>query len=145
MRSTTRLSLPRRSTSVTYARHVLEALLTWSQVADQCREKLALLITEACTNAVVHAAGGADMEVDITIDPHECVLEVGNRYGALAQGELAAAIPDPLAEGGRGLPLISAIADSARFISARPGWIVLRMVKRLTPAPPIGLAEVAFR
>jgi serine/threonine-protein kinase RsbW len=85
------------------------------------------------------------MEVDISIDTDECVVEVGNPDGAGTHGELAAAIPEPLAEGGRGLPLISAIADSARFISARPGWVVLRMVKRLTPAPPFGLAEAAAR
>jgi|tagenome__1003787_1003787.scaffolds.fasta_scaffold20455136_2 serine/threonine-protein kinase RsbW len=144
MRSTTRLTLPRRPPSVTYARHVLEALLPWSQVADHCREQLALLITEACSNAVVHAAGGTDMEVGITIDPVECVVEVGNRDGP-DRREVASVIPDPMSERGRGLPLISAIADSARFISTRPGWVVLRMVKRLTPAPPIGLADAAGR
>src|SRR3954452_16372375 len=102
MRLTTRLSLPRSPLSVTYARRVLEALLSLSQVADARREQLGLLFTEACTNAVVHATGDAEVEVDITIDPEECVVEVGNRDGESDHRALNTELPDPLAEGGRG-------------------------------------------
>jgi anti-sigma regulatory factor (Ser/Thr protein kinase) len=57
---------------------------------------------------------------------------------------LRADSPDALAEGGRGLHIISALADTIRIVHERSGWVVLRMVKHLvrnperTEDPPVG-------
>jgi hypothetical protein len=39
-------------------------------------------------------------------------------------------LSDPLAPGGRGLPLIAALSDSAEFVATRPGYVLLRMMGR---------------
>ena len=44
-------------------------------------------------------------------------------------------IADLLAEGGRGLPIISALADTTRIVHERSGWVVLRMVKHIVRNP----------
>ena len=39
---------------------------------------------------------------------------------------------DPLTVGGRGLPLIAALADTAGFVAGEPDRVLLRMEKHLT-------------
>ena len=132
MRLTTTLSLPRHTSSVTDARHVLTTLLSLTEADEEVRGHLAVLISEACANAVVHADTGM-VDISIVIDEHECVVEVGNRGTSPDGSGLAAALPDPLTIGGRGLPLIAALADTATFTTGRPGEVLLRMTKHLTP------------
>jgi serine/threonine-protein kinase RsbW len=103
-------------------------------VTDECRADLAILITEACANAVMHAADGT-VDFTITIDDHTCPVEVGNRGTNPNGTHIAAKLPDPLTVHGRGLPLIAALADTAAFIPAPPGRVVLRMTKHLALPP----------
>jgi anti-sigma regulatory factor (Ser/Thr protein kinase) len=131
MRLTMDLSLPLDRASVARARHILDTLLSLIDTTDECRAQLALLITEACANAVLHSDRNIPIELAVTIDDRECIVEIGNPDGALDQAELTAGLPSPLSEGGRGLPLIGILADSARFTNPRPGWVVLRIAKRL--------------
>lgn len=79
MRVTTTFSLPRRPSSVTRARHVLATLLSLTDTAEDSRGHLAVLITEACTNAVLHADADSSVDITIVIDDDVCLLEVGNR------------------------------------------------------------------
>lgn len=138
MRMAVSLHLPRESASVARARHVLDVMLAEAHVSDDQRASLGLLISEACTNAVVHARRDGPIEITLRVENDECVVEVGNTDGDMAHLGLTGLTglpPDPLEENGRGLPLIAAIADTARFINPRPGWVVLQMAKRL-PVPP---------
>lgn len=131
MRLTMALSLPREATSVRYARHVLNTLLNLLDVTDSCRNDIALMITEACSNAVLHANLDRPIEVAIVVDSDECLVEVSNPDGIFTDTQLNAEPPDPLAEGGRGLQLIAALADRTEIARPRPGWVVLRMAKHL--------------
>jgi serine/threonine-protein kinase RsbW len=135
MRLTMTLSLPRQPSSVTRARQVLTTLLSLTDADEEIRGQLAVLISEACANAVVHAGAGSTVDVGIVIDDHDCVLEVGNRGDSPDGAGLRAELPDPLTVGGRGLPLIAALADGATFTAERPGEVTLRMTKRLTAQP----------
>jgi serine/threonine-protein kinase RsbW len=133
MRLTMTLSLPRQPSSVTRARQVLATLLSLTDADEDVRGCLALLISEACANAVVHASADSTVDIRIVIDDRECVLEIGNR-GADPDGDgLRAGLPDPLTVGGRGLPLIAALADTATFTAGAPGEVRLRLTKQLTP------------
>ena len=132
MRVTMTASLPRQKGTVTRARHMLTTLLSLADVSDECRGHLAVLISEACANAVVHAAPDSTVDVAIDIDDHECRIEVGNRGASPDGAGLAAALPDPLTIGGRGLPLIAALADTAAFVPGEPGRVRLRMTKRFS-------------
>ncbi|MFC6022845.1 ATP-binding protein [Plantactinospora solaniradicis] len=133
MRVSMTLSLPRQPSSVTRARHVLSTLLTLTDATEDARGHLAVLITEACANAVMHA--DLDSAVDITIiiiDNDVCLLEVGNRGSTPDGARLHADLPAPLTVGGRGLPLIAALADTATFVAGPPDHVLLRITQHLT-------------
>jgi serine/threonine-protein kinase RsbW len=134
MRLATTMSLPLQPASATRARNVLNTLLSLTDATDQCRADLAILITEACANAVKHTTDGT-VDMTITIDDHVCVVEIGNRGTHPTGANIAAELPDPLTVGGRGLPLIAALADTAAFIPAPAGRVLLRMTKQLTLPP----------
>jgi serine/threonine-protein kinase RsbW len=131
MRVTMTLSLPRHTSSVTRARHVLTTLLSLTDAGEEARGHLAVLISEACANAVVHAEPDSTVDVTIVIDEHHCLIEVGNRGSTPDGARLAAELPDPMTVGGRGLPLIAALADTAAFLDEQPGRVRLRMTKHL--------------
>ena len=132
---TTTLSLPRQAASVTRARQVLTTLLSLTDAGEEIRGHLAVLISEACANAVMHADEGGTVDVKIVIDDHDCLIEVANRGKAPDGVGLTARLPDPLTVGGRGLPLIAALADTAAFVAERPGHVLLRITKHLTAVP----------
>jgi serine/threonine-protein kinase RsbW len=110
---------------------VLTTLLGLTDAGEEPRGHLAVLISEACANAVMHAAHDSTVDVTIVIDDHECLIEVGNRGSTPDGAGLTAELPGPLIVGGRGLPLIAALADSAAFVAEQPGQVLLRMTKRL--------------
>lgn len=132
MRVTMTLSLPRQPSSVTRARHVLNTLLSLTDSAEDSRSHLAVLITEACANAVLHADPGSTLDISIVIDDDVCQLEVGNRGTTPNGAKLEAELPAPLTVGGRGLPLIAALADTAGFVVGPPDRVLLRITKHLT-------------
>jgi serine/threonine-protein kinase RsbW len=134
--SRTVLSVPRLAASVSRLRGLLDAQLATLAVSRQCREDLAIIITEASTNAVRHGHGPDPIEVAIAVDDDQCVLEIGNLDGDLDELQLRASLPSPLAEGGRGLPLIRALSDAVRILRPRPGWVRIQIVKRLDRRVP---------
>jgi serine/threonine-protein kinase RsbW len=127
------MSLPRQPASVTRARNVLTTLLGLTDATEESADQLAVLVTEACANAVTHATGDSTIDLAITIDDRQCTVDVGNAGTNRHQGRIPADPPDPLTTGGRGLPLIAALADTAAFISTQPGHVLLRITKQLTP------------
>ncbi|MGC5022697.1 ATP-binding protein [Micromonospora sp. DT47] len=135
MAATMALTLPGDIHAASHARSLADLLLSRLGVTGQCRADLSLMITEACTNAVSHARRAGDIEVHISVGPHECVIDVGNSDGTFDDAQLHANLPDPYAEGGRGLPIISALADAARTVHERSGWVVLHMVKHIARNP----------
>ena len=136
MRVTMTLSLPRQPPSVTRARQVLTVLLSLTDAGEQARSHLAVLISEACANAVMHADSDSTVDITIVIDGHDCALEVGNRGNNPDGVGLTANLPDPLTIGGRGLPLIAALADTAAFVPGHVGQVLLRITKRFTAVQP---------
>jgi anti-sigma regulatory factor (Ser/Thr protein kinase) len=169
MTTTMALRLPGDARAAAHARSMVKAMLTGLEVPAQCRDDLVLMAAEACSNAVCHAERAGDIEVVVSVDTRECVIDVGNsvadtddgatvagsmvtgragtggagvaasgtgggRHG-LDEGRLRDDLPDALAEHGRGLAIIAALADTARVIHQRSGWVVLHMVKRITRTP----------
>ncbi|MFF0467357.1 ATP-binding protein [Micromonospora zamorensis] len=134
MRVSMTLSLPRQPSSATRARHVLTTLLSLTDVSEDTRANLAVLISEACANAVIHADPDSGVDITISIDDHVCLIEVGNRGRSPDNTKLDADLPAPLTIGGRGLPLIGALADTAAFVTGAPGQVLLRITKHLADA-----------
>ncbi|MEU7926423.1 ATP-binding protein [Micromonospora sp. NPDC049801] len=125
-------SLPRQPSAVARARHILATLLSLTDIGDDVRANLAVLISEACSNAVIHADPSGAVDLTISIDDDVCVLEVGNRGSTPDAAKLDADLPAPLTIGGRGLPLIAALSDVAAFVDGPPDQVLLRITKNLS-------------
>ena len=136
MRVTMTLSLPRQPSSVTRARHVLTTLLSLTDAGAEACGHLAVLISEACANAVMHAEHDSTIDVTVVVDDHHCLIEVGNHGSTPGGAGLTAELPDPLTVGGRGLPLIAALADTAAFLAEQPGRVLLRITKHFHAVQP---------
>lgn len=114
-----RLDLPARPEGVGVVRQALTGLadglaLTASVLADA---KMA--VTEACTNAVVHAYGGGSgrFDVEMFADEAQLTVVVSDQGMGIPQEE------DERAEGalGLGLPLIAALSDDFDLNTATNG------------------------
>ncbi|MFI5927032.1 ATP-binding protein [Micromonospora sp. NPDC051543] len=125
------VSLPRQPSAVARARHILATLLSLTDIGDEVRANLAVVISEACSNAVIHADPSSAVDLTISIDDDVCVIEVGNRGSTPAAAKLDADLPAPLTIGGRGLPLIAALSDAATFVDGPPDQVLLRITKNL--------------
>jgi serine phosphatase RsbU (regulator of sigma subunit)/CheY-like chemotaxis protein/anti-sigma regulatory factor (Ser/Thr protein kinase) len=123
------LVLPAEPSAVPAARHALARYLEALGAGSEDVYALALGVSEACANAVEHAYGPGDSEVQIQARPHEDgVLVVVRDRGAWR--------PPRGRTRGRGLKLIEQLNDSLEVDRAEEGTTV-RIFKRLDlePAP----------
>jgi len=58
---------------------VLSTLLSLTDAGEESRGHLAVLISEACANAVMHADPDSTVDITIVIDDRDCLIQVGNR------------------------------------------------------------------
>jgi anti-sigma regulatory factor (Ser/Thr protein kinase) len=107
LESDIRLTLPARPENVSVVRHVLGAFAEAVGMPRQVSEDIRLAVTEACTNVVRHAYGGAGGKIDVVIRPRGEALEVIVADDGRGVGpSLDTSGP------GLGLSLIAALADS---------------------------------
>lgn len=128
------LSLPRHTSTVTCSRAVIGILLSVAGTTAECRDELAVIMTEACTNAVVHSAPDSEVDISVIVEDRQCVLEIGNRGDTVGR-KITRQPDDPLRIGGRGLPLMATLADTVAFLPAAPGHVRLRVTKHLPLGP----------
>lgn len=129
------LQLRREAASVPLARRLLLGAMEAAGVNADISHDLSLALTEACSNAVRHGRGPAELyRVTASIDGDVCRIEVadgGPGFPAGAASPLAGpgagagagagAGPVPeLDTGGRGLRLIEALSDQVCF-GSEPG------------------------
>ena len=156
------LWLPRDAVSVPVSRQILDSCLETLGVMPDTRGDIALALTEACANVIQHAGPGEEYEVLVSTRNRRCVIEVvntGSRDGELAsdgsiastlqhnrgpgQERPAGSIPtdysaysaSPIAEHGRGLKIIDAVADNLRLTSTGPGGTTVHFEKKLEWLP----------
>ena len=126
------LYLPRDTASVPVSRQVLDGCLETLGVTPDTRADIALALTEACANVVLHAGPGDEYEVQARTVNGRCVIEVvntaseENRSGntwdgsgpvdGQADGITFTGEPVPAtAEHGRGLKIIDAVMDNLQL------------------------------
>jgi serine/threonine-protein kinase RsbW len=124
------LDLPRESGSVPLVRHILSAALGTVGAAQRCSDDILLALAEACANAVTHAQPADNYVVSVQIDAQQCLIEVQDSGAGFDQSAVRAARSD-LAESGRGLDIIRAVADRVDLRTSNPTGVTLRFVKRL--------------
>ncbi|MFD0684718.1 ATP-binding protein [Actinomadura fibrosa] len=123
------LLLPRDSASVPATRKILDASLQVLGVDEQIRGDIELMLTEACTNVLRHAARGDGYTVRATIQDRRCVIKVIDA----GTGFDASSVPDadPNAEHGRGLTIMRSLADDVRFRSFPEDGALVALEKNL--------------
>jgi serine/threonine-protein kinase RsbW len=123
------------------------------------RADIALALTEACANVIQHAGPGEEYEVQVSARNQRCVIEVvnaGSKDGAPAPDGSIASIfqPSPsqgrerpagsaltedpvsaIAEHGRGLKIIDAVADNLVLTSTEPMGTTVHFEKKLEWLP----------
>jgi serine/threonine-protein kinase RsbW len=122
------LFLPRDAASVPVSRQVLDGCLQTLGVTAETRTDIALALSEACANVILHAGPGDEYEVIARASDGRCVIEVVNT--AEDADEViptlvppAGAVP-PTAEHGRGLMIMDAVVDNLRLTGSRDGTTV---------------------
>jgi len=109
------LFMPRDAASVPITRQVLDSCLETLGVTAETRTDIALALSEACANVVLHTGDDQEYEVMARAAGGRCVIEVVNG----GNGTAAVAPPtEPVpvtAEHGRGLKIIDAVTDNMRL------------------------------
>jgi serine/threonine-protein kinase RsbW len=122
------LSLPRDVASVPVSRQMLDSCLEILGVSPDTRNDIALALTEACANVVLHAGPGDDYSVTAATRAGRCIIEVvdnGHPAGTGRTAQPPRSQVSALAEHGRGLQIIDAVADDLILSSdARSGTTV---------------------
>jgi serine/threonine-protein kinase RsbW len=138
------LHLPRDAASVPVSRQVLDSCLATLGVVPDTRADIALALSEACANVILHAGPGEEYQVQVSARNRRCAIEVvntasgdaepvpdGNGTGSgwgRGRGSAIAVTDDPVpvtAEHGRGLKIIDAVADNLQLTgNERQGTIV---------------------
>jgi len=129
------LNLPRDAASVPLSRQVLDGCLQTLGVADDTRTDIALALSEACANVVLHAEMEQEYEVMARAAEGRCVIEVANG----GDGTVPAVPPsDPVpltAEAGRGLRIIDAVTDNLRLTGNGRAGTTVHFEKELDWVP----------
>src|ERR1700690_2397329 len=117
---------PRDAASVPVTRRVLDRCLETLGVTPDTRADIALALSEACANVVLHAGPGDEYEVQARARNGQCAIEVVNTSGrdgapkpdGSGEGDGIALTGDPVpptAESGRGLTIINAVVDNLQL------------------------------
>jgi len=124
--------LPRNPSSVAVARQALDRIFSLFGVRTDCRDELALAVSEACTNAVRHATGEHDYELCAEAEDNTVVIEVRDSGPGLPADLDTDALPATDTPHGRGLALMRDTTDAVELRRRRTGGLSVRMSKRLT-------------
>ncbi len=127
------LRLPRDAASVPLIRQMLDGTLRSLGVEPQVRDDIELMLTEACSNVIKHAAPSDDYTVSASVHDHLCVIRVVDTGDGFDADKVS--IPEPGSEHGRGLQIMRALADDIRFTNRREHGAVVCLEKRLRYAP----------
>lgn len=122
------LTLPARAENVAVVRHAIGGLGEALAIDDQTLSDIKLAVTEACTNAVVHAYpdGEGPLEVAAFISDERMLLVVRDEGRGI--------LPRTDSPGlGLGLPLIATLAEALELGTDGEDRTEVRMTFRLTP------------
>lgn len=107
------LVLPAEPESVALARQMVRGILDTLDWGEESRTDISIAVTEACTNAVLHAypdAEDGEYEVHAWVEPERLVVAVRDRGRGITPR-----VPSPAAGLGLGVPLMLAIGDEVSF------------------------------
>jgi serine/threonine-protein kinase RsbW len=118
------MMLPPVAASVSLARHTLAGALKVAGASPDCIYEAQVALSEACTNVFDHVDEAQNFEVLINIADFELTMHILDSGPGFPRGHRLADWPDIAAERGRGLALMTAFTDEARFESDDGGGSV---------------------
>ncbi|GAA4508281.1 MULTISPECIES: ATP-binding protein [Nonomuraea] len=133
METTMALRLPRDAASVPLIRQMLDGTLNSLGVEPEIRDDIELMLTEACSNVVKHAAPSDEYTVSAMVYDDLCVIRVVDTGHGFDPASVRDATPG--SENGRGLQIMRALADDVRFTNKRENGAVVCLEKRLRYSP----------
>ena len=111
------LELPRNPASVPLTRHLVRSALHGTGVTATVVFDVEIAVSEACTNALVHAEPSESYAVDVEIEDHICEIRITDTGAGFVQG-IARRPRDHIdGESGRGLLLMQAVMDKVNLDS----------------------------
>jgi anti-sigma regulatory factor (Ser/Thr protein kinase) len=113
--------------SVAAARRTVDTLLADADPSDEFRLRLRLVVSELMTNAVVHGSPTRTIRLDLTLYGDHAHVSIHNAGEPIDITELRQGRPD----GGRGLDLVTAIADRWGIDTGPGGTTISARVPRL--------------
>ncbi|GAA5077592.1 serine/threonine-protein kinase RsbW [Thermocatellispora tengchongensis] len=113
------LRLPRDASSVPFIRRLLDAALGALGVAPHIRDDIRIILSEACSNVVLHAVHSHEYTVRAAVDEEQCLIRIIDEGGGFDPEEID--IAPGTAEHGRGLAIMRALADDVRVTTAEHG------------------------
>lgn len=114
---TVRLTIPARAEYITLGRLALTGIGRLRELSDELLADLKLALTEAASNSVRHAyaeASAGVVEISYLLLPDRLVIEVTDE-GEGFDPDASEDSPDELSEGGLGIAIIRAIADTVEI------------------------------
>jgi serine/threonine-protein kinase RsbW len=134
MRMKIALWLPRTADSVSLARQVLDRIFASFGVRPDCREEIALAVSEACSNVVRHADGAAMYHLAAESTDRECTIVVDDDGPGLASPQ-STEMPAVGTTGGRGFALMRTLSDRVEVRRRQGGGLSVRLFKNLRWRP----------
>lgn len=120
------LTLPRDARYVGVLREMSGCALGELAVAEDEVDDIRLALSEACANAVRHAAGTKSYRVRLDVDEERCEIEVADIGPGMPAG-IPESVEESEAESGRGLQLMRSLMDDFELAGDGVGTtIVLR-------------------
>lgn len=128
------LRLPRLPRTIAFVRDIVRDALTLVNTPDDVIGDIRIAVSEACGNAVEHAAGAADYEVTVDVNADRFTATVTDQGEGLTEDASCAEMPGPEALRGRGMPIMRALADEVVF-TIQPGvGTTVQLIKLLDDA-----------
>jgi serine/threonine-protein kinase RsbW len=125
------LTLPREAVSVPLARRTVSAALHSAGIDPDCLAEVEVALSEACTNVYNHANHGEIYEVVINISDDQLTMDVVDSGSGFGTHHVQGGMPEPTAEGGRGVALMTEFTDHAVFDSVTGEGGSVHLMKRL--------------
>lgn len=101
--------------------------MTRTGITPDDRDAVEIAVSEACTNAVLHADPATDYQLSIRVDGPHCEVHVSDLGGGIHHP--LPGPPTPTAIGSRGLALIRALTDALTVGTADPAGTTVHFTK----------------
>jgi anti-sigma regulatory factor (Ser/Thr protein kinase) len=127
---TLHLSIPPDAEHTRTVRDAVSAFAALHGVGHLDLEALLFAVGEALANAVEHADSRCDIEVYAQVDDHQVTATVIDYGHGFEPPDHLQELPDPLAEGGRGIPIMQRFVDYFSVESGPERGTAVRLTRR---------------